>query len=105
MAEDMRTLEQAAELLRGQPWGWSVSVEYPGYGLVTFSAEVFGVFRAYAFGFANPTLTVDRVDEQGASVNGESVDTGAPCCELDGYGVAVHVAAAIERMERCGESR
>ena len=91
-----RLLSHAADLLRGEPFAWTVTVEYPGYLLVTFP-NFDGTCRAYAAGFANPTLTVHTVAADGTE--GEGIDTRIPCGELDSYRLAIHVAAAIDRLE------
>jgi hypothetical protein len=95
-ARETEMLEDAAGLLTGAPWYWAVTVEYPGYLCVSFDAGE-DTARAYAAGFANPTLTVDRQTSDGVSV--ASVDTRIECRTLDGYRLAVHTAAAIDRME------
>jgi hypothetical protein len=101
MSNEMQTLEQAAQLLQGAPWHWSVTIEYPGFLLVAFD-DGYGDRRYYAAGFANVTLTVDQQDRNGTETT-LSVDTRVPTANLDGYRFAVHTAAAIDRMEHDGE--
>ena len=99
-AQEMQTMEHAAELLRGEPWRWTVTIEYPGFLCVAFDNGD-GTSRYYAAGYANPTLTVDQQNHDGSKViNG--VDTGVRIEELDGYRFAIHTAAAIDRMEHMG---
>jgi hypothetical protein len=106
MASDKRemdTLQHAAELLRADPWQWQVTVEYPGFLLVQIvESPDDDNTRYYAAGFANPTLTVDRQSRDGGECLA-SVDTRVHCADLDGYRMAIHVAAAIDRMEHAGE--
>ena len=99
--EQLRILEQAASRLSASPFHWRATVEYPGFLLVSIDNGEGGT-RDYAAGFANPTLTVNTSHEDGRAEHG--VDTGVPCVELDGYRMAVHVAAAIDRMEHEGEA-
>src|SRR5262245_10142361 len=91
-------LADAAALLNAPPFrgSWIATVEYPGYLQVTIDNGD-GTSRAYAAGFANPTLTVNTQHEDGSAERG--VDTQVPCVELDGFRMAVHVAAAIDRLE------
>lgn len=93
-------LEHAAQLLRGEPWRWTVTIEYPGYLSVAFDNDN-GTRRYYAAGFANKTLTVDLTseDDDGSGASADGIDTGVPCANLDGYRFAIHTAAAIDRME------
>jgi hypothetical protein len=102
------TLQHAAELLSSAPWYWTVTVEYPGFLFVQISEgndepdaadDDDETTRYYAAGFANVTLTVDRHKTADGSEVLSSVDTHVRCAELDGYRMAVHVAAAIDRLE------
>jgi hypothetical protein len=100
-ADQLNVLEHAAELLTAAPWHWTVTVEYPGYLLIWVMADDDADDidkRGYAAGFANTTLTVDQTTADG-NPTAVAVDTKVPCDELNGYRMAVHVAAAIDRME------
>lgn len=101
MTDDV--LKQAATILEGPPFVWRATVEYPGFLMVTFRDGVSeDNDRVYAAGLENPTLTVDRLRPADSEVLG-SWDTEVPCVELDGYRLAIHVAAAIDRLEHEGE--
>ena len=92
-------LKQAYVLLSAAPFQFEVSIEYPGFLQVKFEDEDEpDGYRYYAAGFANPTLTVHR-DYPDGRPGCASVDTQVSCVELDGYRMAVHVAAAIDRLE------
>jgi len=97
-ASQSEILHDAAELLREAPFGWTVTVEYPGYLWVAINNGDDEETRYYAAGFANPTLTVDQQDEH-CERTYRSVDTHVATHMLDGYRLAIHTAAAIDRME------
>jgi hypothetical protein len=91
-----QSLKYAIELLQDAPFHWRVTWEYPGYALVAFNAgDDDG--RGYVFGDA-PTLWIQKIGSDGYDT-GVSIDTGLPLHELDGYRIAIQVAAAIDRME------
>jgi hypothetical protein len=95
----MATLQHAFTLLSMAPFHYKVSIEYPGFLQVAFEDEDEPEgHRYYAAGFANPTLTVHRDYPDGRS-GCPCVDTKVPCDELDGFRMAIHVVAAIDRLE------
>lgn len=100
MTDQIKTLEHAAALLRGEPWRWAVTIEYPGFISIAFDNGD-GTRRYYAAGFANQTLTIDLTseDDDGSGASADSVDTGIAVANLDGYSFAIQTAAAIDRME------